>query len=80
MKYKITVDRIEENVLICVDEAGDVREIKKSDLTAELTEGDICVIEFTDAGEVISLKKDNSLTENKKAEMKTRLSKLFKIK
>ena len=76
MEEKITVDRIEGDILVCICADGTILEIKKEDAPPDIIEGDICISHRTADGRIL-LCKNEIETENKKAEMKSRLSSLF---
>lgn len=80
MKQKITVDREENGILVCVGENEALYEIKREDTEGDISEGDICTADISDDGKILLLKKDESETKIKKAEMKTRLLRLFENK
>lgn len=68
MKY--SVDRIEENIVICEDDDGNVLKLRLDELPQEISEGDI--IERTESGFVIDAD-ETQLRRKRMAEMQRNL-------
>ena len=68
MKIKITVDRIEDEVLVCFGPDGTLYEVKREDAPDDICEGDICTACLSEVGRLTLLQKNKQETENKKAE------------
>ena len=72
MEKKLTVDRVEEGIAVCFDEAGE-----KYLLSEALCEGDIISVYISDSGEISVLHKHTSEADEKKKQNSSRLSALF---
>ena len=80
MKKKVSVDRIEEGIIVFVDENKETYDLSSDVTSLALCEGDICLLELDNAGGFLSVEKIEKEAEAKRAELSSRLSRLFKNK
>ncbi len=74
-KTKLSIDRIEEGVIVCFDFEGRMYQTAQS-LFPEISEGDIVFALISD-GEIKTLTKSEELTTDRKDNLQRRLDSLF---